>query len=331
MFKHRLRSYLTLEPEVDHKFYCLLQELPGEERCAAFQNIDVREAVREALAQRLPTFILMLDIQIIAVVIACFGACVSWYNNYLFGDHYSAYCQTQSVNCVHPHLNILLWVVIGGGIYFLLRELMQALSLKSIGFFKTWWKDPTNYIDVVCIFIMLVWPSLMLNNTVKREYGTATKEVFRSLSTFSAGFLFILVFSFLKRVNIKIAVFVHGFIVVFYNLLTFLAVLCVIITAFATMFYAMFMGSIECGQFCTFWSSWFEVYTMILGNYQPNDIFGIDPYNYIFSRAVIYNSSNPIINGSASFDPSYSLSHDSKQYFVYFLYVFLIYLYHDAV
>ncbi len=59
-------------------------------------------------------------------------------------------------------------------------------------------------------------------------------------------------------------------------------VLGVIIMVSATMFYSMFMGSIECDQFCIFWSSWFEVYTINLGNYQPNGIFGVDPYNYNF-------------------------------------------------
>lgn len=70
---------------------------------------------------------------------------------------------------------------------------------------------------------------------------------------------------------------------------SFLVGLDVIVMVPVTMFYSMFMVSIECGQFCIFWSSRFEVYTVILGNCQANGIFGIDPYDYNFSHAVIYN------------------------------------------
>jgi ankyrin repeat protein len=321
-------------PQADCNFFCFLHGLPDDIRNVVVRNSVVQNAVQKALGQRLPTFTLLLDFYWILIVIACFGTAVSWYNDYLFGDPHEPYpmsclpqydhcTQTsdclQYFKCIHPKLNILLWVVLAGGIYFFIREGLQALSLASIGYFKAWRKDPTNYIDLACIAIMLIWPILMLTQAVSRESGKATKEVFRSLSTLSAGFLFLLVFSFLKRALISFAVFVRGFVAVFKNLISFIVVLGIIITAFALMFYSMFVGSIECGQFCSFGHSWFEVYTMILGNYQPNDIFGIDPYNYNFSRAVIYNSSNPFINGSASFDPSYSLSNDSKQYLLYSL------------
>jgi hypothetical protein len=119
--------------------------------------------------------------------------------------------------------------------------------------------------------------------------------------------------------SLTFAVFVRGFVVVFYNLISFLVVAGIFITAFELMFYSMFSGSIECGQFCNFWDSWFEVFTMFLGNYQPNDIFGIEPYNYNFSPATIFNSSSPVINGTVSLTPSYSLSDDTKQYFLHIL------------
>jgi hypothetical protein len=84
-----------------------------------------------------------------------------------------------------------------------------AGTILSINWlFQKYRNDPTNYIDLACIAIMLIWPIRMLTQAVSRESGNAAKEVFQSLSTLSAGFLFLLVFSFLKRALISFAVFV---------------------------------------------------------------------------------------------------------------------------
>jgi hypothetical protein len=220
-----LHYYLEQKPETDYSFYCFLQGLRDDVRNEAVRNIYVQDAVRNNLAQWLPTFALMLDFYWILIVIACFGTAVSWYSDYLMGDPHPPYpmtCQTQYdhciqtsncnqyYKCIHPQLNSLLWVTIAGGHYFFIREFLQILSFVSIGYFKGYRKDPTNYIDVICIAIMLIWPILMLTEAVNRESSNAAKEIFRSLSSFSAGFLFPLVFSFLKRVLISFAVFVRG-------------------------------------------------------------------------------------------------------------------------
>jgi hypothetical protein len=312
---HRLQLYLQLKPKANNKFYILLQRLRDDDLKKAVLDSYVQDKIQEAVKKRLPTLILMLDFDFILAVLICFGIAVSCYNDYLYGDYNAYSCQTLS--CIYPHLNTILGVVIFGGVYFLIREVMQILSLVSIGHFWTWLSDPSNFVDVICIVIMLVWPMLMITEAVERESSAAIKEAFRSSSTLAAGFLFLLVFSLLKRIFFNFAVFVRGFIIVFYNLSSFLVVLVIIITAFALMFYSMLSGSIECGAFCTFWSSWFEVYTMILGNYGPDNIFGHDPYS--FSHSDGQNASSFVYNGSTNLDQSYSSLQDSRKFVIYLL------------
>jgi len=58
----------------------------------------------------------------------------------------------------------------------------------------------------------------------------------------------------------------------------------------------MFIGTFEPKPFDSFGSSWFEVYNMILGNYQSDDIFpddpsnctSIDPISYYQNQVVLY-------------------------------------------
>lgn len=313
---HRLQLYLQLKPKANNKFYILLQRLRDDDLKNAVLDTFVQNKIQEAVKKPLPTLILMLDFDFILVVLICFGIAISCYNEYLYGALPAPSCQTLS--CRYPQLYTLLGIVMLGGVYFLIREVMQILSLVSIGHFWSWLSDPSNFVDVISIIIMLVWPILMSTEIINRESSTAVKEAFRSSSTLAAGFLFLLVFSLLKRIFFNFAVFVRGFIIVFYNLASFLVVLFIIITAFALMFYSMFRGSIECSAFCTFWSSWFEVYTMILGNYGPdNIIFGHDP-SQVFDAAG-YNSSSLVNDGPLYLYSPYAILHYTRDYVLYLL------------
>jgi len=267
----RLQLYLQQEPEVNYSFYCLLQRLPEDEKKQALLSNYLQKEVNAALGHPLPTFILMLDFYWVMTVIPCFATSILWYMNYLFVENY----------IINPHFNILLWVVMSGGVYFYTREVIQALSLMHCGYFRAWLTHPTNYIEVVCITILFVWPCLMLTETISRESSGIKKEAFRCLSPLASGFLFLLLFTFFKRIFIIFAVFVRGFTVAFYKLLGYILILGFIVSAFALMFSALLIGTKECDPFCDYGESWFMVYTMMFGNFPTNAIFGTDadPYD----------------------------------------------------
>jgi hypothetical protein len=251
---NRLDLYLEYKP-ANYEFYCFLQKLTRNDRKKAVLNKHVQFKVENALKDhQLPTFILMLDLYFIVVVIVNFGIAVERYITYLSES-------PQELNADKS-----LWFVICGGVYFIIREVIQIFSLVSVGHFSTWWKSKTNYVDVICIGIMLLWPSLMLSGVVNKDSDPAIKEAFQGLSALAAGFLFLLVFSFLKRTFLEFAVFVRGLCVIFIRLFSFLVVFVITITAFALMLYLLISSPEGCGSYCTFTSSFFEVYAMFLGN-----------------------------------------------------------------
>jgi hypothetical protein len=120
----------------------------------------------------------------------------------------------------------------------------------------------------------------MLTETISRESSGLIKEAFRCLSSLASGFLFLLLFTFFKRIFIIFAVFVRGFTVAFYKLLGYILILGFIVSAFALMFSALLIGTKECDPFCNYGESWFMVYTMMFGNFPTNAIFGTDDNPY---------------------------------------------------
>jgi hypothetical protein len=92
----------------------------------------------------------------------------------------------------------------------------------------------------------------------------------------------------------------------------------------------MFIGASDPGPFGDFGSSWFEIYNMILGNYQPDDIFGANPANYKYNGTGQNNSTyshssigvidtNTMYNGTILFEPSYTVADYRNRYVLYVL------------
>lgn len=205
------------------------------------------------------------------------------YSKYLFGN------DTELYQASHAPPAILL---LCGGLYWLIMDVLLIASLTSIGLFKAWWSDPRYWLDVGNILIVFCSATIILTNAINNESSDEWKEAFRSLSAVCSGFLFMSVFSFLKRIFLDFAVFAKGVLVVFWHLITFLMALSIMITAFALMFYMAFSGSIycsqceimDCSQFCGYWTSWFEVYNLIF-QMQPTEIFVTNSFESNSSNA----------------------------------------------
>ncbi len=123
----------------------------------------------------------------------------------------------------------------------------------------------------------------------------------------------------LKRVNKSFAFFIKILVLFTNKLLVFFVGVLIYITAFALKFYVMFIGSSNCGAFCTFGSSWFEAFNMMLGNYEPDNIFGVVPSNYNFTETVIYNSSTTVTYGSIFLEQFTDVFFDPISYAIFIL------------
>jgi hypothetical protein len=117
--------YLQLQPEAKFWFFNLLQKLEDDEKKKALKHVNIQRQIVNGLKKPPTTFLLLLDLVFILFVIPCFGIAVVRYNKFLFrGEDFKKL-----------KLHGLLAVVMPGGSYFLLREVMQAFALFKTGYF----------------------------------------------------------------------------------------------------------------------------------------------------------------------------------------------------
>lgn len=275
-----MQLYLDQQPKADYKFYCSLLGLPDDAKREAVLHSYVQTNIKEILVQDLPTFLLTLDFIVYLMVFSSFAASVIKYCWWLFEPKYHT-CPNNDYQ----------WAVLSGGVYFLLREVIQAYSFYSIKFFMTYLRNPKNYFDMSCIIIMFLWPIFIIRHGKGHPPEENMKEVFRGLSALAAGYLCIIFFSFLGQIFPHFSFIVRMSVLVTKKLYSFLLVLAMIITIFALMFYIRFIGE-QCGQFCTFYDSWLSVYNLIFNNYGPDKIFGC------------FNTSNTTTNDPPSCQPN---------------------------
>ena len=98
---------------------------------------------------------------------------------------------------------IALDLVLSGGSYFTVRELLQIISLWSLGNLNSYFWDSTNWLDVSLIVLIFYYGILMA--TGSPGFGD---ESFRTGVAFTKGILWIAFISFLKSTLVDFAVFV---------------------------------------------------------------------------------------------------------------------------
>lgn len=158
------------------------------------------------------------------------------------------------------------------GVYFFLRELIQVISLLALGNISAWVWDVGNWIDLLLIFSLFFFGSVMLMN----ENALIDPDAFRNGASFTKLVLWLSVISFLKSVRVEFSVFVSGVVYVVNRLKAFLMALLVILLAFAQMFFIVYAESPYCQctndnpdadrfPHCTFMESMLKVYTMLMG------------------------------------------------------------------
>lgn len=168
-----------------------------------------------------------------------------------------------------------------GAGYFALREIIQIISLLSLKVFKLWLYDPSNYLNVAFVVVVTAWAVMM-------QTGRGDAENFRIGAAVSVTVLWYKLIAYLRNILLDFAVFVRGVVYVVRRLAAFLISLGIILFAFAQMFYTVFQQTERCVKedldedpeivleqtrcdastlepYCTFWDSFLNVYTMLLG------------------------------------------------------------------
>jgi hypothetical protein len=179
------------------------------------------------------------------------------------------------------HTQGALAILFVGAGYFLMRELVQILSLLSLGSMSSWWVDPANYLDMAVIFFALYYGVLMVHDNEPDYNSGISVEWFRSGVAFAKGLFWVAVIVYLKSTLVDFAVFVGGVFYVVQRLAAFLMAVGVILLAFAQMFYFIYVETDICKNdlftgnnelnldlvcrfpHCTFEESLLKVYTMV--------------------------------------------------------------------
>lgn len=252
-----LSMYLDARPKANADFLAAIQSLPEWLQDDAVVSPHVQNILNEKIVKRFPTSILMLDGYMLILIIVSFEIASKQHIDYRFANDPVQGDWTLAVLFI-------------GGSYFLLRELVQMISLWSLGTFTSWFTDLSNWLDVTVIFLVFYYSALMKDGT-----AGVSNDMFRSGVAFTKGVLWCAVISFLKSTLVDFAVFVGGVIYVVRGLAAFMLALGVILLAFAQMFLIVYKNTSICPPdydsevcyfpHCTFPNSLLKVITMLMG------------------------------------------------------------------
>lgn len=255
-----LQLYLDARPKATADFLTAIQTLPEWLRDIAVINDHIQNILNHKIVQRFPTMILILDFVFLIMVIVVFEITTSQTIDYLFD-------QTGTVTPTSPGLVFLTFVA---GAYFLLREMVQIISLMALGNAGSWMGDMGNWLDVTLIFLIFYFGGVMFTNS------PISNDAFRSGTAITKGIMWMSVISFLKSTQVEFSVFVSGVFYVVQRLAAFLLALSVILLMFSQMFYIIYAQTDECSctaenedaypfPHCDFKWSLLKVYTMLMG------------------------------------------------------------------
>ena len=257
------------------KLCCILQSLPENLRHRFVLENYLQKLLHEPLTKLLPTFIILLDLYCSLAAIVCSGIAVSKYNAYIF----------ESSTGIHPDDVIVpSYILLFVGAYLALRQIMQMMILSHLGFFKIWYSKISSFVELSCSCFMIISASIMLTNAVNSESSPSGKEWYRVSSIIFSGLYFYLLFPFGRIIITDFAVFERSMTEVIKHLLGFGVYVVIIVTSFALMFFTVFKkySENECDDFCDFWSSWFQVWVMMLGDYGSAPIFDVQQTIFVY-------------------------------------------------
>ena len=177
-----------------------------------------------------------------------------------------------------------------GATYFLLRELMQGVSLilSQSEFLEGWRFYLTDCLNICYIAAVYAWGIIL-------DRGLITDlEVFSTAAALSIAILWMKFFAFLRLISFDFSVFISGVFFVTKRLVCYIICLLSFLFAFAQIFHTIFFEDSDYGcpndsvesetldelksfgattnlPFCSLWGSFLKVYTMFLGEVNDDD------------------------------------------------------------
>ncbi len=228
-----LGFYLDAQPRATADLLTALQSLPDWLRDFAVINPEVQKVLNEKISQRFPTSVTMFDFVFYLLAIALFQVAVirSLKERYEVEDENTGLPFVFDQRILIPLYLTASW--------FLLREIVQALSLASLGLFKTWLNDPSNWFDILYISLLVFW-------SVSMRTGALSAKFFEIGTCLTYAILYIALVLFLRNHFVGFAVFVGGLVYVVKRLFAFFAALIIILVGFSQMFSTLFRQSGAC-------------------------------------------------------------------------------------
>lgn len=239
-----LEMYLAAEPVAAADFLTAIQDLPGWLQDRAVVSKHVRNILNEKIVQRFPTCILMLDGMFLFALIICFASTTQKHIDLRLGS--DDYIQEKGITRGET-TGTLAFLYVGAG-YFVMRELMQMASLMSLNGLAKYFKNPSTWLDMTVIVLVLYFAFAMSLNdydTVAEDNGDYLNE-FRTGVAVTQGILWAAIIVFLKSTLVDFAVFVGGIFNVAQRLVAFLIAVSTILLAFAQMFYFVYLDTEIC-------------------------------------------------------------------------------------
>ena len=136
-----LDMYLSARPTSSADFLSALQALPEWLRDGAVLNEHVQNVLNHKIVRRFPTCLLILDFYFLMIIIIC-----TTINSKVIINHIYLKNKENEENTLPNRWTLPVILQISGGVYFLLREIIQAAAMSSLGLFQSWLCDVENWL-----------------------------------------------------------------------------------------------------------------------------------------------------------------------------------------
>jgi len=240
-----LKHLLAADPKPTPRFFSALQRLPGFLRDKAVVTTSVQEMLNDKIAERFTTMILILDLYLQFVVLI----------TYVFAVTESQRLRSESgkpeevgfmyTSPLHEYNELGRWACMGGlyggALYFIMREILQSVSLAFMGALNIYLSDYSTWLNGVYIIVVLTWATLVL-------FGVGDFTPFVYGTSLSVFILIIKLLAYLRNVYIDFAIFSGGVFHVLSRLSAFIFCLVIFLVAFSRFFYTVFQETTYCRE-----------------------------------------------------------------------------------